>query len=168
MTPDPLRTSIGKRWPLYSILAMLSVLTLPAAWYWRSVERLAALDLQQIRQHESVMAPLETQVGERLSRWQAAQADTGRVHNEILRVGETPDQWSQRSITIDNQRMSRQEFEKYLGDLVTDERNLFVPTAVNVRASKSGESVFVAHQGLDAADALIVTIKAGLYTRTGS
>ena len=168
MTPEPLRTSKGKRWSLYLILALASVLTLPAAWYWRSIERLKALDLQQVRQRESVMAPLEAQVSARLLRWKAAQANVTMLQEKVKVAGETPDQWSHRGITIDNQRMSRVELEHYLRDLTTDQRNQFVATTINVRVAKVGESVFVVHQGKDSADALVVTIKANLYTRVGS
>lgn len=163
-----LRTSKGKRWSIYLILATLSVVTLPAAWYWRSLERLNALDLQQIRQRESVMAPLENQVGERLLRWKAAQSSVTTVQDKAKVAGEMPDQWSHRSIMIDNQRMSRVELEQYLREMTTDERNLFVVTTINVQASKTGDSVFVDHQGLDTTNGLVVTIKASLYTRVGS
>lgn len=167
MTEAPLRTSKGKRWSLYLMLAMLSVVTLPAAWYWRSLERLSALDVQQILQRESAMAPLESQVGQRLLRWNAAQSSVSAVQEKAKVAGETPDQWSHRSITIDNQRMSRVELDQYLREMTTDERNLFVATTISVRTAKTGDSVFVDHQGLDAADALVVTIKASLYTRVG-
>ena len=168
MASDLLRSEKGKRWSFSLILAMLSVLTLPAAWYWWSLERLSALDLQQTRQRESVMAPLESQVGTHLSSWKAAQANVASVQEKIKAMGETPDQWPHRSITIDNQRMSRVEVEQYLRDLTNDDRNLLVPTTINVRAAKAGESVFLLHQGLDRADALVVTIKADLYTRGAS
>jgi len=168
MPEAPLRTAKGKRWSLYLILAMLSVVTLPAAWYWRSLERLNALDLRQIRQRESVMAPLENQVRERLLQWKAAQSSVTTAQDKVKMAGEMPDHWSHRSIMIDNQRMSRVELEQYLREMTTDERNLFVATTINVRASKTGDSVFVDHQGLDAADGLVVTIKASLYTRVGS
>ena len=159
------RAKKEKRWPLFLILAMLSVFTLPAAWYWWSFERLNALDLRQTRQRESVMAPLESQVGSRLANWKTARADVASVQEKIKAMGETPEQWSHRSLMIDNQRMSRVEVEQYLHGLTNDDRNLLAPTAINIRASKAGESVFVRHKGLDKADALVVTIKADLYTR---
>jgi hypothetical protein len=165
MAGELLRSLKGKHWSLSMILAMLSVFTLPAAWYWWSLERLSALDLQQTRQRESVTAPLASQVGSRLSSWKAAQANVASFQEKIKSMGETPAQWSHRSITIDNQRMSRVEAEQYLRDLTNDDRNLLAPTTISIRAAKAGESVIVEHKGLDKSDALVVTIKADLYTR---
>ena len=168
MARDLFRMAQGKRWPLSWVLAALSVATLPAAWYGWSVERLSARSLQQSIQRETVMAPVEGQVASRLSSWKTAQANVATVQEKIKSIGETPDQWSHRSVTIDNQRMSRIELEQYLRDLTTDDRNLFVPTTVNVKAAKADSSIFVLHQGMDSSDALVVTIKADLYTRGAS
>lgn len=154
------------RWQLPWVLALLSVAALPGAWYWWSLERLSARALQQTLQREAVVAPLESQVTTHLANWKAAQAGVTAVQEKIKTSGEAPQQWSQRSITIDNQRMSRVEVERYLRELRTDERSLLVPSSLNVRAAKPGESIFAAHQGQDSADALVVTIKAELYTRS--
>lgn len=156
----------AKRWQLSWVLAMLSIAALPSAWYWWSFERLSARELQQTLKREAVVGPLETQVNSHLAGWKAAQANVASVQEKIKKMGETPDQWSHRTITIDNQRMSRVEVERYLQELSTDERNLLVPASINVRAAKPGESIFVSHQGQDSADALVVTIKAELYTRS--
>ncbi|MFZ4480732.1 MAG: hypothetical protein ACOYNZ_12655 [Rhodoferax sp.] len=144
---------------------MLSVAALPGAWYWWSVERLSAQGLRQTLQREAVVAPLEKQVLSHLADWKSAQANIASVQERIKSMGETPDQWSHRTITIDNQRMSRVEVERYLNDLGTDQNNLLVPAGINVRAAKPGESIFATHRGQDSADALTVTIKAELYTR---
>lgn len=161
------RVMSNKRWPLSWVLAAMSVVTLPAAWYGWSFERLSVHDLQQLNQREAVMAPLESQVALRLSSWKSTQANITSVQEKIKAIGETPEQWSHRSITIDNQRMSRVEVEQYLHGLVTNDRSLLVPATINVRAVKAGESVFVSHQGLDSSDSLMVSIKADLYTRGG-
>jgi hypothetical protein len=168
MAPTLLRAAQWKRLPLSLTLAVLSIATLPAAWYWWSVERLSAQNLQQTSQRESVMAPLEGQVSQHLAGWKSAQANVASVQEKIKSLGESPDQWSHRSITIENQRMSRTDVEVYLRDLVTNDRNLLVPSTINIRVAKPDDSVFVVHQGLDSADALIVTIKADLYTRGAS
>ena len=156
----------SKRWQVSWVLAMLSVAALPSAWYWWSLERLSARALQQTLQLEAVVAPLENQVTAHLSNWKAALSGVAAVQEKVKTSGEAPQQWSHRSITIDNQRMSRVEVERYLRELRTDERNLLVPSSLNVRAAKPGESVFAVHQGQDSADALVVTIKAELYTRS--
>lgn len=156
-----------RRWYQVSwVMAMISVLALPAAWYWWSYERASARELQQLRKRESVLAPLESQVSTRLAGWKSAQANVASVQETIKSTGETPGQWTRRTITIDNQNMSRVEAEQYLRDLTNDERTLLVPTALLVRALKPNESVFTIHQGQDSMGALVVTIKADLYTRS--
>ncbi len=154
-----------KRWQVAWILAMLSVVALPAAWVWWSFERLSARELQQILQREAVVAPLQTQVTARLANWKSALANVAAVQERTRTMGESPDQWSRRTITIDNQRMSRVELERYLVDLSNGQQKLLVPTSINVRSAKPGESIFAVHQGQDSADALLVTVKAELYTR---
>jgi hypothetical protein len=147
------------------VVAMLSIFALPAAWYWWSYERVSARQLQQLHQRELVLAPLESKVSSRLAGWKSVQASLASVKEKIKATGESPDLWTRRTITIDNQHMSRVEAEQYLRDLTNNEHNLLVPAAILVRASKPGESVFTSHQGQDGADALLVTIKADLYTR---
>ena len=114
------------------------------------------------------MAPLESQVIDHLASWKTAQANVASVREKIKSMGEMPDQWSQRTITMDNKRVSRIEVEHYLRDLSNDGRNMLVPAIINIQAAKPGESVFAIHKGQDSAEALIVTIKAELYTRGGS
>jgi hypothetical protein len=157
-----------KRLPLSWGLAVLSVAALPGAWYGWSLERQRAHELQRSLQREAVMAPLESQVIDHLASWKTAQANVASVREKIKSMGEMPDQWSQRTITMDNKRMSRIEVEHYLRDLSNDGRNMLVPAIINIQAAKPGESVFAIHKGQDSAEALIVTIKAELYTRGGS
>ena len=168
MRSQPPRFARWKRLPLSWGLAVLSVAALPGAWYGWSLERQSALELQQALQREAVMAPLESQVADHLASWKTAQANVASVREKIKSMGEMPEQWSHRTITMDNKRMSRVEVERYLRDLGNDGRNLLVPTSINIQAAKPGESVFAVHKGQDSADALIVTIKAELYTRGGS
>ena len=168
MSVTLLRAAQRKRLPLSLVLAVLSIATLPAAWYWWSVERLSAQALQQASQRELIMSPLESQVSQNVAGWKSAQSNVASVQEKIKTLGEAPDQWSHRSITIENQRMSRIDVEVYLRDLVTNNHNLLVPSTISIRAAKPGDSVFIVHQGLDGADALIVTIKADLFTRGAS
>lgn len=119
-----------------------------------------------MQQRASVMLPLEGQVNAHLAAWAGAQANVADVKEKIRSVGEWPELWARRTITIENQRMSRAEVEKYLGELANNDRSLLVPSTINIRVAKPAESVFVAHQGLDSAEALVVTIKAELYTRS--
>ena len=158
----------SRRWQLSWTIAVLSVAALPAAWYWWSLERLSASELQQTLRREAVVAPLEGQVNSHLSSWKAAQANLASVQERVKTMGEVPNQWSRRTITIDNQRMSRVEVESYLLSLRNDQRTLLVPSSIHIRASKPGESLYVTHRGQDSADALVVTIKAELFTRGAS
>ena len=154
-----------KRWQVSWILAMLSVAALPSAWYWWSLERLSAREFQQTLQREAVVAPLQARVTFRLANWKSAMANVTSVQERIRTMGESPDLWSRRTVTIDNQRMSRVEVERYLADLSSGQDRLLLPSSINVRAARPGESMFVAHQGQDSADALLVTVKAELFTR---
>jgi hypothetical protein len=168
MTGDVFSGTLRKRWGLTWLLAVLSIAALPLAWYWWSLERVSARELQQVRTRESVVAPLESLVNTHLAGWKTAQANVASVQEKIKSMGEAPDQWSRRTITIDNQRMSRQEVEKYLRDLTNDERNVLVLNTLSIRAAKPAESVFATHKGQDSPDSLVVIIKADLYTRGAS
>jgi hypothetical protein len=144
---------------------VLSIIALPAAWYWWSQERVDARWLEQSLRREAAMEPMEGRVASNLSAWKLALANVATVQEKVKFMGEVPEQWTKRSITLDNQRMSRVEAQKYLRELTNDEQNLMLPSTIFVKAAKPGESLFAADQGQDAPESLIVTIKADLYSR---
>lgn len=121
--------------------------------------------LQLSLRRESAMEPLEGRVASNLSAWKSALANDAPVQEKIKSMGEVPGQWTQRSITLDNQRMSRVEAQKYMSELTNDNQNLLIPSTIFVKAAKPGESLFATDQRQDAPEALIVTIKADLYSR---
>lgn len=160
------RRAPAKRWSVSWALAAASVLALPLSWYWWSAERAKAAGLQQARQHASVLAPLQSRVAAQLAEWGSVRADGAAMQQKLESLGEVPQRWQRRSITIEKERMSRVEAERYLHELVSDERALFLPSAILIKAARQEESVFAVHQGQDSPDALVVTIKADLYTRS--
>jgi hypothetical protein len=79
-----------------------------------------------------------------------------------------PANWQSQTITLEHQPMSRREAERYLHDLSAGDHRWLVPNVIHLRAASASESLFGVHQGLDASGALLVTVKAELYTRRGS
>jgi hypothetical protein len=163
--PERERPASGRRWYAPWLLTAIAIVSLPLAWYWWKVEQVSALRIQQLQQRAASGVPLQERVTARIAEWKRAQAATAVMSGDVQALGEEPDQWQHRTITIDSQRMSRVEAERYLRDLTNNQRSVFVPTVIHLKATKANESVFSVHQGLDSADALQVTIKAGLYTR---
>lgn len=159
------RGASHRRWQAPWLLAIAAIVSLPLAWSWWSVERVSARAIQQLQQRSAASLPLEAQVSSRIRQWQSSQAATSNVQDRIRVAGEEPGQWQRRTITIESQRMSRAEAERYLRDLTNNERSVFMPSVIHLKAAKASESVFSVHQGQDSADALQVTIKADLYTR---
>jgi hypothetical protein len=165
-SPERGRPASGRRWYALCLLAAIAIVSLPLTWYWWNVERLRGREIQQLRQQVASGVPLQQQVTARIAEWNLAQANTAAMREKVRALGEEPGQWQHRTITIESQRMSRVEAERYLRDLTNNQRSVFVPTVIHLKAAKANESVFSPHQGLDSADALQVTIKADLYARS--
>lgn len=156
----------GLHWRAPWLAAAISIVSVPACAYWWSAECAQAERLQQLRQREAVLQPLEGQVSTRLASWKGTQAKVDSAMDAVTRQGESAEQWQRRTLTIENQRMSRSEVEQYLAELVTNEHSLFLPSTLYLKAARPQESVFTAHQGQDSPGAIIVTIKADLFTRS--
>ena len=152
---------LAPRW----VLAAAAMLALPASWYWWSVERATAERLARAQRGQAALAPVHGRVSERIRDWEKLRANAAAAEKILTRLGDAPQLWQRRTVTVENQRMSRAEAEQYLQGLSAGEDSLLVPSAILLKAGKPGGSVFGAHRGQDAPDALLATIKADIYTR---
>lgn len=142
------------------LLAGVPVLALPLAWRWWSHEQAQLSSLRGELRREADLLPLSRQVVERVAAWRLLSARPIAAQD-----GDAPDAWARRTLTVDNQKMSRAEADQYLRALHSSGTTLFAPSVVTVRAP-AGESIYAALQGQDRADALAVTLHAELYARS--
>ena len=147
------------------LLSFIAVLSLPASWWWLQHERATALrmdeEMRQMRAQDEVAQRVERE----LSDWARMRVQLDEVYQRVEQADELPEAWTRRAVSIDSQRMSRADAERYLSDLRPDADRVLIAEAIHLRVARRGESLFVEHGGQDQADALLVTIKAELHAR---
>lgn len=148
-------------------LAAVAMVTLPASAWWLGYEKAMANRISQQAQRQSVTGPLAGLIEGHLQEWAKVRGGAEAAEASLKAMGEQPELWGHRSITVENQKMSRREADEYLSGLVNTGNTLFVPSAANVRAAIPGESVFVPNQIMDNPGALLVTVKGELYSKAG-
>lgn len=146
------------------VLAAASVVTLPLSWLWWSHEQAHAAALRQEARRDTSLAPLTEQIGARVAAWSALREQVPARGEQLRQLGEAPATWARRTITVENQKMSRVEADQYLRELFSSEQSLFAPSVINIRA-QPGQSIYAVLRGQDQPDALAVTLRADLYTR---
>lgn len=149
------RAFLGSR-----LVFAFATISLVAAGFWLGHE-LKSLRAHQQRQAEyQTLAELHGKVRKNLAGWDASSAALAHALKDLASQRELPEQWTRRTLSIENQAMSRAEADRYFAGLSRTRSSVSLPSAVNVRVAKPTDSVFVDHQGLDGPAAVIVTIKA--------
>lgn len=155
----------GRAKKLAWALSLLAVLSVPVAWYSWSTARQQASDLASAAVRQAAVQPVLREAQARLGAWASLMAEVAPTRELLKGLGEVPGQWQSQTVALENQPMSRREAERYLLDLQSNEQRVLAATAIHLRPAQAGESLFAEHQGQDARGALLVTVKAELFTR---
>lgn len=155
----------GRSRQLAWALSLGAVLLVPLTLlHWQSA-RQQATSLAGSHQRHAALAPVVKAAESRLSAWGLAVAELAPTRERLQNLGEMPGSWQSQTITLEHQPMSRREAERYLHDLSSGDQRWLVPSAIHLRAASASESLFGVQQALDAPGALLVTVKAELFTR---
>ncbi|MBY0242725.1 MAG: hypothetical protein K2X55_25770 [Burkholderiaceae bacterium] len=156
---------LQRRPRLVSALVIAAVVSLPLSYLWWSKENAAYRALQADARRAAALQPLGSQVQQASRNWQALQIQASAAQQQLQQAGVAMEGWARRSIAAENQKMSRADADVFLRDLYSSQHTLFFPSVVDVKANVPGESIFAAGDVVDRADAVIVNMKAELYTR---
>ena len=145
--------------------SLLAILSLPLAWIQWSSARYAGAETEAAQERQAAQALSLRATESLLQTWSTVVSSVVPTRERLSALGETPLQWESQTINLENQAMSRHEAERYLQDLQGNADRVLVLSAFNLRSTDALESVFAAHQGLDRAGALMLTVKGELFTR---
>jgi hypothetical protein len=148
-------------WPLW--LLLVGAVSLPVAVYaWMQVQQQTAY-LERLAQQAAVLDDLDGRVAQRLDQWDLLQARRVSTIEALKASGDVEPSRFLRSVSLEQQSMSRAQAELFLSRLYGDSGEETFVSVVLIQSAGPGHGLFALHRGDDRPDAVRLTVRADTF-----